>query len=535
MIFVVVRNGASVTTKRYPQVVLEIDPWDDYGYKTSFHVRLILSASESRRLGVTKILRKGAENTSSELPKSFETLDPAEYGSLGQDMDYYRKLWELSVEVRSAFLKGICDIAVGPVKIDWIERASGFSSSLVRFSLAYQALNDARAIFGIAQADEGPREIQFRFSTKLDDADEEHSIDFDFDGAAALPRRTIVLIGRNGVGKTRLLRNLAAVVGGWGLDSVENDVRTVVPPWDIGKLRPKNTGVGTVVAISFSAFDEFQRPRLPGLGLSGDSNQDEYNEEGIARYISYKYVGNRSAKGDNIILSVAELGERFFWFVKIAKSNVRPFSSAASGSSAVSRVDLLRQSMRQVVGEDITNSLIDQPIADGGLEGWRRLSSGQRIVCLALAGLCAHVDERALVLFDEPETHLHPGLLSSLMAAIGKILERFNAVIVYATHHPFVLQQVESRSVRILKRIGNQPFVLQPALQTFGHDLGGLLQESLGLEEPESDWHDGIKLLLKERDVEEVEAYFDPRLVMEARVYLHSLKPKSVRSSGEKR
>lgn len=46
------REGESQKTSRYPHVVLVQDNWDDYGYKSTFHVTLHLSPDESHDPGV---------------------------------------------------------------------------------------------------------------------------------------------------------------------------------------------------------------------------------------------------------------------------------------------------------------------------------------------------------------------------------------------------------------------------------------------------------------------------------------------------
>ncbi len=42
----------------------------------------------------------------------------------------------------------------------------------------------------------------------------------------------------------------------------------------------------------------------------------------------------------------------------------------------------------------------------------KRMSSGHAIVLLTVTKLVARVEEKTLVLIDEPESHLHPPLLS---------------------------------------------------------------------------------------------------------------------------
>ncbi|MEK5757114.1 AAA family ATPase, partial [Acinetobacter variabilis] len=73
-----------------------------------------------------------------------------------------------------------------------------------------------------------------------------------------------------------------------------------------------------------------------------------------------------------------------------------------------------------------------------------QLSSGHKIVLLILTRLVETVDEATLVLIDEPESHLHPPLLSAFMSALTELLEDRNGVAIIATHSPVVVQEVPS-------------------------------------------------------------------------------------------
>src|SRR5260370_24247947 len=59
-------------------------------------------------------------------------------------------------------------------------------------------------------------------------------------------------------------------------------------------------------------------------------------------------------------------------------------------------------------------SLADGDLSPGALEGTaiplfrKKLSSGHKIVLLSITRLVEAVDEKTLVLLDEPEAHLHP-------------------------------------------------------------------------------------------------------------------------------
>nr|WP_279487084.1 AAA family ATPase [Aeromonas veronii] len=70
------------------------------------------------------------------------------------------------------------------------------------------------------------------------------------------------------------------------------------------------------------------------------------------------------------------------------------------------------------------------------------MSSGHAIVLLTITRLVATVEEKTLVLIDEPESHLHPPLLSAFIRALSELLYDRNGVSIIATHSPVVLQEI---------------------------------------------------------------------------------------------
>ncbi len=93
--FVVVgRRAARAVTPQlpYPYVMLVVDNWDDYGYKTMFDVGLRTGRSNEFWLGRVKILQCGQQSGRPAFPSSsFDGLD-ANFCSLGQDIEYYENL-----------------------------------------------------------------------------------------------------------------------------------------------------------------------------------------------------------------------------------------------------------------------------------------------------------------------------------------------------------------------------------------------------------------------------------------------------------
>lgn len=110
-----------------------------------------------------------------------------------------------------------------------------------------------------------------------------------------------------------------------------------------------------------------------------------------------------------------------------------------------------------------------------------RLSSGHKIVLLTITRLVETVEERSLVLIDEPETHLHPPLLSAFVRSLSGLLINRNGVAIIATHSPVVLQEVPRSCVWKVRRSGRVTEVERPEIETFGENVGILTREVFGL------------------------------------------------------
>lgn len=139
----------------------------------------------------------------------------------------------------------------------------------------------------------------------------------------------------------------------------------------------------------------------------------------------------------------------------------------------------------------------DDDLATGTGRSWRNifmsLSSGHAIVLLTLTRLVDLVAEQTLVLFDEPETHLHPPLLSAFVRALSDLLTERNGVAITATHSPVVLQEVPKSCVYKIGRSGSRAQGRRPRIETYGENVGVLTHEIFGLEVMRSGFYAEIK------------------------------------------
>ncbi len=154
----------------------------------------------------------------------------------------------------------------------------------------------------------------------------------------------------------------------------------------------------------------------------------------------------------------------------------------------------------------------------------KRMSAGHAIVLLTITKLVATVEEKTLVIVDEPESHLHPPLLSAFTRALGELLFDQNGVAILATHSPVVLQETPRTCVWKLTRSGIVVSASRPDGETFGENVGVLTREGFGLEVVKSGFHTLLAKAVQDGDsYEAILETFDGQLGFEAKAILRSM------------
>ena len=81
-----------------------------------------------------------------------------------------------------------------------------------------------------------------------------------------------------------------------------------------------------------------------------------------------------------------------------------------------------------------------------------RISSGQRTFLRFALHFTSFVSDGALVVIDEPETHLHPNLVSQFMLLLNRMLSRYKSIALIATHSIYVVREVPTYCNHLLSR-----------------------------------------------------------------------------------
>jgi predicted ATPase len=501
-------NGVSSPSQKPNTAYLKATDWDDYSFKTLF-VLVVFDENGSRYdIGNVKIgrIKQNIGRSTDHIPKRFNQLEEG-FFSLGQSEEYYSKIQSLEPNLRSNILTSLRDVVNNEELITIAMSENVFKTSLLRdISLTSVAGQFKRILQG------GDIQTEFHFKYKIPQGPKTAGLELEFhvDPESNPPTNVHVLIGRNGVGKTHLLNNMVKALVGDD-ETIKKVGVFSVPLNENGmpySLDGKEQLFAGVVSVAFSAFDPFepyperkdksQGIRYSYIGLKRSTNRGgEFGTPMSRDMLTNEFV-------NSIVASITK--GRFDRWLDAIKS---------LESDSLFRDLALSREFIEYEGDELKAF---------ARKTFNKMSSGHAIVLLTITKLVEKVEEKTLVLLDEPEAHLHPPLLSAFVRALSDLLSHRNGVAIIATHSPVILQEVPKACVYKVSRSGLRAKPERPTIETFGENVGVLTREIFGLEVTESGYH---KLL--ERELEKNKSYkrivrrFDGQLGSEAKGILRGL------------
>jgi ABC-type cobalamin/Fe3+-siderophores transport system ATPase subunit len=473
MRFQVIQNRSSVPSEGRNIGYLWTDNWNDwFKYCTLYVLTYFDSAGAKHDIGGVKIGEFGmeADQPRPNLPSRFQTLE-GRFFSLGQDASYYQAIAALGPDVSRPLLVALKDVVADQ---DLFRRAldeNVMGESLLR-SVTVRSVEGQfkRILDGGAVL----TEYSFRYDGPMpqESGIERLTLDFRVTPDSTPPTNIHVLIGRNGVGKTYLLNGMTRA-----LVSPEDDASAdgVFTSSDGFYGETHESPFANIVSITFSAFDDFAL--IP-------------ERRNVLKGVRYSNVGLRKRirdKNDELVIITRDPTE-------LAKE----FSVSAKLCAIGEKASRWQQALTTLQTDPIfadaqVAALVD--VQDNDLFAkwagriFRNLSSGHKIVLLTITKLVEKVEEKTLVLMDEPEAHLHPPLLSAFVRALSDLLINRNGVAIIATHSPVVLQEVPASCVWKIVRHGLAARADRPEIETFAENVGVLTREVFGLEVTRSGFH----------------------------------------------
>lgn len=462
----------------YQREIVRLQPNDpgDSDLKLSFHATYFDNMGRAYPLGVVKIGKRGMIRgcAADQLDLEFIQL-PNGWFSLGQDEDYYENIAHLDPGTRKKMLDALQDLAYYNEELDDLlqdESSARIREALLKRIAPSEKVAIAKVKGQFHKMTKGSARLTpYHFTYTAPDPENDRvtpvKLKFDVDPKPYPPTNVHALIGRNGCGKTYLIRNMVRCLqnpaGGHGEYSY-NDTT--------GLMRE----FVNVICIAFSPFDDFSdlekiESALPmtfvGLNKTKGQLLETIFEDFWKHFQNCLAIERKQAlwKRAIEILKEDELFER---------EEIGRFMEGLSPASTAEMLETKRKKIKTV---------------------FDKLSSGHKVVLLIITSCVAEVEERSILFLDEPENHLHPPLLSALIRALSDLLMDRNGVAIISTHSPIVLQEIPSSCVWVLDRDQkNQVSALRPDRETFGTNLGALIYDIFDLEMSRS----GFRRLIRE-------------------------------------
>ena len=375
-------------------------------------------------------------------------------------------------------MEALRDIAWKPDLAAPFETTSAFRNSLMRFNYAQRARRFGQAL---ALGHAITEDFAFSYSAQIIGADAPIATHIPFDAKDELPGRVVGIIGRNAVGKTQYLANLATDLCQIGRTSSESQRKR---DERFGGQRPLFT---RILAISYSAFDRFARPKSEAA--------------------SYIYCGIRTESGG---LSRKSL------IAKYRENQQRIRDSDRNINWKRYMTDILGDS-EEVIAASLEEEINDANVEESALS---LLSSGQSILVHFVTSLLAWLEPNSLVLFDEPETHLHPNAVASLFNVLAAVLNEYESFAIVATHSPIVIQEIPAKRVVVFRRADNLTTAEQLPLESFGESIAELTRHVFETNEVKTAYRNTLSRLAGQESLETTISRFDLELSLSAQAFL---------------
>jgi ABC-type Mn2+/Zn2+ transport system ATPase subunit len=474
-------------------------PWNDYSFITTFNVYAVLDSHSKYFMGEVKVLAKGASNTAvyfSETglslldEKIFEITDvfnSSSIVSLAVSISYYQKIFKLfDSRIARDILERTCDASYHSNNIFEYRKWPGFKESLLRNGSSSEAI--LKKGFSIALGRYSPED---RFEIEMDFPDVSiESINFKFSNQKGLDGARInILIGKNGTGKTYILRRLTELITG----VVEDENK-----WPY---------FNKLLVAAYSPFEDFytKTSLLEALENSDKSNATtkQPSSKSLKRKLihinNYEYIGFRNKDGEFSldwpkehsalsILKILELDLENKWWLPESRLGLLfdtlrlciDFDSIVLRRKDLTELRLQKEGISTKKELNSTIATVDTSIGilfekDNKLIP---LSSGQKIYSYFIPCIIAEIEDESLLIIDEPELCLHPALEIGLINMLKSLLAGTSSYAIVATHSAVMAREVDRTSIRILKKSEEITEIHNPTFQTLGESLELIIGEA---------------------------------------------------------
>lgn len=444
--------------------------WNDFGYRLMVEIRFINEKHEVLTFSrETKLYVEDQLKTSEFIGSLASDVVPIENGeiaghkfisSLGTREHYESLLKFVGPDRLVPVLLSINDVSA--LRLEKSEMPSArlmdteaFHQGLMRTSEAYFSFIGLSRLLTNVQTHGAESERRTRITFVESVSNEGSFFDIEF-GQNELGRNLInAFIGPNGVGKTRLLRDLAATsLGVEPANAAENSVS------EIQRVLRENRSFVTIFSHETSRWDDLAERdgRICSLSIIGES---------WTKLTSDLFDLVRSANADESAYSWNALVRVLGKHIPMKQLRFPRLGGTDYSWSEVSQ-GFYQSQLERSQQLDRSRSVLFRNDEGEAFE----LSSGQKLILTFITRLFISVQRNSLIIVDEPEIHLHPQYISLLMLVLHDALSANDSLAVIATHSPYVIRELDKAAVTVVKYSPEEgTYFARPTLQTRGGNL----------------------------------------------------------------
>jgi energy-coupling factor transporter ATP-binding protein EcfA2 len=463
-------------------VLIPNGTWNDFGHQTAFEAYLAIGETWTRldelKVAVAKsISAHGALGTGSPVtnaPKTYRFEISGRFISLGQSIHYYQSLKDALTEKElESLLITLNDVVYLEYRHPKSPNLSIRKDDIFRVSLLRKS--EAMVAYGAAKDILFPKDLsatRFNFGVEVSLGAKKESFKADFVFSAEkddLPTNIVVVIGRNGLGKTRLLYTIREVL--------------CSSPQLLTSPNEHPPAFREVIAVSYSPFERFptgtteatnQTASYRYCGFRNTDGHWAYNvaEKSLGNHLTFlikdHFTGAQTER-PRLTLLITALSAGLHQATASAKGLQQSRLSIARHGKVLELSELLKHP--NLLKEIETNPIETDHLVFDGVP-FTGMSAGQKMFVLVGTTICASIQSNSLLLVDEPELYLHPTLEAEYFKMLKALLNLFESYAIIATHSVFIAREVPERNVLVLREgPGSATVVGNPKIPTFGGDL----------------------------------------------------------------